>query len=159
VGEEEECVSNKEVHAMIKVLIELFMMTQQSTDTTLEWVERSMAGIIDHVDTLETRLPQTNQDKLPNVLMRMTTTTTRRRRWMTRSPSTLHVHHHDGRTMMTSRCTKSFHALLVDQIGKVWEATLIVALINSMHVEMMILLLKLSLQFLPSMVCMILKLI
>jgi hypothetical protein len=91
------------------------------------------------------------------ILMRMTTTT--RRRWTLRSPSTLHVHLYDGRTAMTSRCTKSFHAIHVDQIGKVWEATLIVALINSMHAVMMILLLKLSLQFLPSMVCMMLKLI
>jgi hypothetical protein len=62
-----------------------------------------------------------------------------------RSPSTLHVHHHDGRTAMTSRCTKSFHAIHVDQIGKVCEVTLIVALINSKHEVMMILLLKLSL--------------
>jgi hypothetical protein len=87
------------------------------------------------------------------------TTTGRRRRWTTRSPSTLHVHHHDGHTAMTSRCTKSFHAIHVDQIGKVCEATLIVALINNTHVVMMILLLKLSLRFLPSMVCMMLKLI
>jgi hypothetical protein len=28
-----------------------------------------------------------------------------------RSPSTLHVGHHDGSTTMTSRCTKSFHTL------------------------------------------------
>jgi hypothetical protein len=49
---------------------------------------------------------------------------------MSRSPSTLHVHHHDGRTTMTSRCTKSFHAIHVDQIGKIWEATLIVAIIK-----------------------------
>jgi hypothetical protein len=72
-------------------------------------------------------------------------TTTMRRRWRTRSPSTLHVHYHDGSTTMTSRCTKSFHALRVDQIGKVWEATLIVALINSTLTVTMILLLKLSL--------------
>jgi hypothetical protein len=64
------------------------------------------------------------------------------------SPSTLHVHHHDGHTVMTSRCTKSFHAIHVDQMGKVWEAILIVALINSTHVVMMIILLKLTLQFL-----------
>jgi hypothetical protein len=83
------------------------------------------------------------------ILMRTTTTTRRRRRrCVMRSPSTLHVHHHDGRTVMTSRCTKSFHAIHVDQIGKVWEATLIVALINNTHVVMMILLLKLSLRFL-----------
>jgi hypothetical protein len=55
------------------------------------------------------------------------------------------THHHDGHTMMTSRCTKRFHALHVDQIGKVCEATLIVALINNTHVVMMIYLLKLSL--------------
>jgi hypothetical protein len=95
------------------------------------------------------------------ILVRMTTTRrTRWKRWRTRSPSTLHgVHHHNGSTAMTNRSTKSFHALRVDQIGKVWEATLIVALINSTLAVMTILLLKLSLQFLPSMVCMMLKLI
>jgi hypothetical protein len=63
------------------------------------------------------------------------------KRWRMRSPSTFH----HGNTAMTNGCTKSFHALRVDQIGKVWEATLIVALINSTLVVMMILLLKLSL--------------
>jgi hypothetical protein len=69
----------------------------------------------------------------------------RRRWWRTRSPSTLHVHHHDSSTVMTSRGTKSFHALHVNQIGRVWEVTLIVALINSTPTVMMILLLTLSL--------------
>jgi hypothetical protein len=46
---------------------------------------------------------------------------------------------------MTNMCTKSLHALHIDQIGKVWEVTLIVALINSTLMIMMILLLKLSL--------------
>jgi hypothetical protein len=64
--EDEECVSNKEVHAMIKALIEPFTKNQQSTDTTLEWVEHSMAGIINHVDALEIGLPQIDQDKLPD---------------------------------------------------------------------------------------------
>jgi hypothetical protein len=67
------------------------------------------------------------------ILVRMTMTTTMRRRWTTWSPTTLHVHHHDDNTAMTSRCTKSFHALHVDQIGKVWEAALIVALINPFY--------------------------
>jgi hypothetical protein len=77
----------------------------------------------------------------------MRTTMTRRRRWRMRmrSPPTLHVHHHDRSTAMTSRCTKSFHALHVGQIGKVWEVTLIVALINRTLAVMMIILLKLSL--------------
>jgi hypothetical protein len=75
----------------------------------------------------------------------MRTTTMMRRKWRTRSLSTLHVHHHDGSTAMISRCTKSFHALRVDQIGKVWEVTLIMALINITLVVMMILLPKLSL--------------
>jgi hypothetical protein len=76
------------------------------------------------------------------------------------SSSTLHHdHHHDGNTAMTNGCTKSFHSLHFDQIGKVWVATLIVALINSTLVVMTILLLKLSLRFLLSIVCMMLKLI
>jgi hypothetical protein len=33
--EEEECVSNKEVRAMMKAMIELFTKNQQSIDTTL----------------------------------------------------------------------------------------------------------------------------
>jgi hypothetical protein len=48
---------------MINAQIELFTKNQQSTDTTLEQVERSMAGIIDGVDALETGLPQTDQGK------------------------------------------------------------------------------------------------
>jgi hypothetical protein len=94
-------------------------------------------------------------------LVRMTTMRRMRwKRWRTMSPSTLHHdHHHDGSTAMTNGCTRSFHTLRVDQIGKVWEATLIVALINNTLVVMMILLLKLSLRFLPSMGCMMLKLI
>jgi hypothetical protein len=64
--EEEGCVSNKEVCAMMKSLTELFTKNQQSTDTTLEWVECSMARIIDRIDTLETGLPRTDQDKLPD---------------------------------------------------------------------------------------------
>jgi hypothetical protein len=148
--EEEECVSNKEVHAMMKAMSELFTKNQQSIDTIIKRVECSIAEIIDQVDALETGLPQMR-------LMRMTTTMLRR--WRTRSPSTLHVDHHDGSTAMTSRCTKSFHALRIDQIGKVWVAALMVALINSTLIVMMFLLLKLSLPFLPSMVYMMLKLI
>jgi hypothetical protein len=49
---------------MIKVLTELFTKNQQSTNTTLELVERSMARIIDRVDALEIELPQIDQDKL-----------------------------------------------------------------------------------------------
>jgi hypothetical protein len=62
--EEEECVSNKEVCTMIKALIELFTKNQKSTNTTLEWVERSIAGIINRVDALEIGLPRIDQDKL-----------------------------------------------------------------------------------------------
>jgi hypothetical protein len=61
--EEEECVSNKEDRAMMKVMTELFMKNQQSTDTTLEWVECSIVGIIDWVDTLEIAVPPTDQGK------------------------------------------------------------------------------------------------
>jgi hypothetical protein len=49
---------------MMKVMTELFMKNQQSTETTLERVERSIAIIIDRVDALETRLPPTDQAKL-----------------------------------------------------------------------------------------------
>jgi hypothetical protein len=48
---------------MMKAMFELFMKNQQSTDTTFEQVECSIAGIIDQVDALETRLPPTDQDK------------------------------------------------------------------------------------------------
>jgi hypothetical protein len=63
---EEECVSNKEVHAMMKAMTKLLTKNQQSTDTTLERVECSSARIIDRVDTLGTGLPLTDQDKLPD---------------------------------------------------------------------------------------------
>jgi hypothetical protein len=156
--DEEECVSNKEVRAMMKVMTELFTKNQQSTDTTLEWVERTIARIIDWVDALETGLPLKDQDKLPDET---------------------HEDNYDEEeevedeepfnpprppprwqhTAMTNRCTKSFHTLRIDQIGRVWLVTLIVVLINNMLAVMMILLLKLSLQFLLFMVCMMLKLI
>jgi hypothetical protein len=58
--EEEECVSNKEVRAMMKVMSEQFMKNQQSIDTTLKRVEYSIIEIIDRVDTLETGLPPTD---------------------------------------------------------------------------------------------------
>jgi hypothetical protein len=64
--DEEECVSNKEIRAMIKAMTELFTKNQQSTITTLERVKCSIAGIIDRVDALETGLPPTDQDKLPD---------------------------------------------------------------------------------------------
>jgi hypothetical protein len=61
---EEECVSNKEVRAMMKAMTKLFTKNQQSTSTTLEWVEHSIAEINDRVDALETGLPLTDQDRL-----------------------------------------------------------------------------------------------
>jgi hypothetical protein len=63
---EEECVSNKEVCTMMKVMTELFTKNQQSTDTTLEWVECSIAGIIDWVDAMEIGFPPIDQHKLPD---------------------------------------------------------------------------------------------
>jgi Asp-tRNA(Asn)/Glu-tRNA(Gln) amidotransferase C subunit len=64
--EEDECISNKEVHTMMKAMTELFTKNQQSTYTTLEQVECSIVEIIDQVDALETGLPLTNQAKLPD---------------------------------------------------------------------------------------------
>jgi hypothetical protein len=51
---------------MMKVMTEIFTKNQQSTNTTLERVERSIAGIIDQVDALETGLPATNHNRLPD---------------------------------------------------------------------------------------------
>jgi hypothetical protein len=51
---------------MMKAMTELFTKNQQSTDTTLEWVERSIAGSIDRVEALETGVPARNQDKFPD---------------------------------------------------------------------------------------------
>jgi hypothetical protein len=62
--EEEECVSNKEVRTMMKAMTKLFTKNQQSTDTTLKRVEHSIAGIIDGVEALETRVAAMDQDKL-----------------------------------------------------------------------------------------------
>jgi hypothetical protein len=64
--DEEECVSNKEVHTMMKAMTELFKKNQQSTDTTLERVEHSIAGIVDSVDALEIGLPLMDRNKLPD---------------------------------------------------------------------------------------------
>jgi hypothetical protein len=64
--EEEECISNKEDHAMMKAMTKLFTKSQQSTDTTLEQLECSIAGIIDCVEALETGAPAMDHDKLPD---------------------------------------------------------------------------------------------
>jgi hypothetical protein len=103
---------------MIKALTELFTKNQQSTNTTLERVECSMAGIIDALTLWRLDYPEQIKTSFQTKLVRTTTTMTMRRWWMMRSPSTLHVHHHDGRTAMTSRCAKSFHAIHVDQIPR-----------------------------------------
>jgi hypothetical protein len=62
--EEEECVSNKDVHTMMKVMTELFTKILQSTDMILDQVECSIAGIIDRVEALEIGVPTMDQDKL-----------------------------------------------------------------------------------------------
>jgi hypothetical protein len=126
---------------MMKAMTELFTKNQQSIDTTLEWVECSITGIIDWVDALETGLPLIDQDKHPAETTR--TTMIRRVEDEETFDPPRPPYHHDGSTAMTNKCTKSFHALCVDQIGKVWEVTLIVALINNTLAVMMILLLKL----------------
>jgi hypothetical protein len=51
---------------MMKAMTKLFTKNQQSTDTTLERVECSIAGIIDQVEVLEIGVLATDQDKLPN---------------------------------------------------------------------------------------------
>jgi hypothetical protein len=51
---------------MMKAMTELFTKNQQSTDTTLEQLEHSIAGIIDRVEALETGVQTMDQDKLPN---------------------------------------------------------------------------------------------
>jgi hypothetical protein len=50
----------------MKAMSDLFMKNQQSTDTTLERVECSIAGVIDKVAALETGFPPMDQDKPPN---------------------------------------------------------------------------------------------
>jgi hypothetical protein len=45
--EDKECVSSKDLNAMTKAMTELLMKNQQSTNTTLERVERSNAATID----------------------------------------------------------------------------------------------------------------
>jgi hypothetical protein len=51
---------------MTKAMTELFTKNLQSTDTTLERVECSIAGIIDRVEALDTRVPTMDQDRLPD---------------------------------------------------------------------------------------------
>jgi hypothetical protein len=48
---------------MMNSMTELFTKKQQSTKTSLERVECSIAGLIDQVDALETRLPPPDQTK------------------------------------------------------------------------------------------------
>jgi hypothetical protein len=50
----------------MKAMTEIFTKNQQSTDTTLEWMECSIARIIDRVDALEIGVLAMDQDKLPD---------------------------------------------------------------------------------------------
>jgi hypothetical protein len=132
-----------EVRAMMKAMTKPFTKNQQPTDMCLEWMEHSIARIIDRVEVLETGALAVDQDKLPD--------------------DTCEDDHDEEDEMEevddeepfnppprrqhrdANGCTKSFHTLRVDQIGKVWEATLIVVLTNSALTIVMILSLKLSL--------------
>jgi hypothetical protein len=51
---------------MMKAMAELFTKNQRSTNTILEQVECSIAGIIDWVEALETGVPAMDQDKFPD---------------------------------------------------------------------------------------------
>jgi hypothetical protein len=129
---------------MMKAMTELFTKNQQSTNMTLERVERSIARMIDCVEALETGVPTTDQGK--HLDDTREDDHDEEEVVEEEEPFNLHhVHHHDGSTVIINRCTKSFHALRVDQISKVWETTLIMALINSTLTVMTILLVKLSL--------------
>jgi hypothetical protein len=63
---DDECISSKELHAMMKSMTALFTKNQQSTETTLDRVEGSIVGVINRVDALDTRLPTADQAKLAN---------------------------------------------------------------------------------------------
>jgi hypothetical protein len=70
---------------------------------------------------LETGVPATDQDKLPNDTREDDPDKEEEvGRWRTRILSTLHhVHHHEDSTAMTNRCTKSFHIFHINQIDRV----------------------------------------
>jgi hypothetical protein len=106
-------------------------------------VERSIAGIVDLVEALETGVPAMDQDKLSDDTCEDDHDEEDKMEEVVNEDH--HMHHHIGSTAMTNGCSKSFHALRVNQICKVWEATLIMALVNSTFMVMMTLLLKLSL--------------
>jgi hypothetical protein len=55
-----------EVRAMMKAMTKPFTKNQQPTDMCLEWMEHSIARIIDRVEVLETGALAVDQDKLPD---------------------------------------------------------------------------------------------
>jgi hypothetical protein len=106
-------------------------------------VERSIARIIDRVDTLETVVPPMDQDKLPDetheVIYDEEEEVENEEPFNPPRPPLRQQHRDD------QQGHQELPRLLIDQIGKGWEATLIVALINSTPTVMMILLIELSL--------------
>jgi len=52
-----ECVNYKELRDMLTAMTDLFSKNQESTNTTLERVQRGMADVVDRVEALEARLP------------------------------------------------------------------------------------------------------
>jgi hypothetical protein len=140
---------------MIKALTELFTKNQQSTNTTLERVECSMIRIIDHVDALKIGLSQIDQDKLPNDTREDNHDDAEEvddeEPFNCPHPPPQRLHHDDQQ--VHQELPHHPHRPNWQGMGGHPHCGP-----NQQHAVMMIILLKLSLRFLHSMVCMMLKL-
>src|SRR5213076_1134142 len=55
---DEECVSQLELHDMLRAMTEAFSKYQDATALSFERLDRRVSGLVDRMDTMETRLPQ-----------------------------------------------------------------------------------------------------
>ena len=55
---DEECVSQLELRDMLRAMTEAFSKYQDATALSFERLDRRVSGLVDRMDTMETRLPQ-----------------------------------------------------------------------------------------------------
>src|SRR5437762_13608166 len=55
---DEECVSKLELRDMMRAMTEAFSKYQDASALSFERLDRRVSGLVDRMDTMETRLPQ-----------------------------------------------------------------------------------------------------
>src|SRR5207237_6681073 len=71
---DEECVSQLELRDMLRAMTEAFSKYQDATALSFERVDRRVSGLVDRMDTMETRLHRLQLPAPKFPLLLMTTT-------------------------------------------------------------------------------------